>query len=469
MLPNLRPALLLATLAAASSFSCGGDAADVASGDEGISTRTYAYVTLARDFRRCAYPLCGGFWVRDVNRNREPVYVSELDFSEAGFDQETITRVVEAPVEELVIRGRLGAAEPRFQTRPLKIKEAYRGLPGANARDSDAFFTVETYDPPKQCITAPCNNHQARRLNLGGRARSVTTIDLAPIVETFVDGRWLSRRVTHHGAIVAGRIEQGQSFPAGRETLLVASQVFVRLPDTIGPCPELAIRCAPGFVATFDRNEDRCITPQECVVPASCGQTAPECAEGYELVTWATSPDACPAYACDPSFVIPPAPIGRCAVVRCGPGTRCTEDGPDACVPLLTCASMLCAPSSHCVESSEDGGDARCVADVWVEERVAVQSESPYRNDERRAWIFTSDAPGTQQVRLSFARFDLEDGYDFVIIQDAAGNELARYTGRLGPFTSQIFPGSSLRIVFTTDGSVTRPGFAIDRIDARTN
>jgi hypothetical protein len=107
-----------------------------------------------------------------------------------------------------------------------------------------------------------------------------------------------------------------------------------------------------------------------------------------------------------------------------------------------------------------------CVSD-WVSEEVLVGTPNPYRNNQRLGWIFTSEVPNTNAVRVHFASFDLEADYDFVIIQNEAGEELARYTGSLGEFTTDAFAGSSLVILFESDVSVTSSGFVIDRIDSR--
>lgn len=457
----------LSALLIAAATACGPAPGEpeATSGEDEISTRTPAYVTLRRDVRRCIAPLCGGYWIKDVNRSRAEVYVSALDFSEANLDDATIAKVHEAA--ELVIFGRLGPRESQFNTRPLVVLEAYRGLPGVTARTTDGFYSVTTNDPPIQCFAAPCNNDLARRLNSRAAQQSFTGVEVAPVLRGFVDAAWLVGRVERHGALVSAHFEDGQQFPAGRERLLVTSQIYIRLPDTTGPCPAMPIaRCPEGQVNVFGRNADRCIIPAGCVEPGFCTEAFPVCDEGYTLASWAAAPNGCEAYACDPSFVTEEAPIGRCALVRCAPGYHCVEDGPDACIPDLTCASVLCAPDTHCVE--QDGGPV-CVADEWVSEATALDSGNPYRNDQLRSWIFTSDLPNTTSVRLHFARFDLEDGYDFVIVQDANGNELARYTGALGEFTSDVFTGASVRIVFVSDYSITRTGFAIDHIDARAN
>jgi hypothetical protein len=412
-------------------------APDTGETEDAISTRTAAFVTLTRDTRRCIAPLCGGYWVTDVNKTNAPVYVSGFDFSESGLDEQSILHVQESLPEELVIRGRLGRKERQFDTRPLVVLEAYRGLPYVSVAAGDWFYSVSSNDPPITCITAPCNNDWATRLNRRFGPISFTGVSVANALRSFVDDEWLVNRIERGGALVAGQIVEGASFPGGPETILEASQVFLRLPESPGPCPQIRFPpCAEGFVRPTDRNGDRCVLPAgECVPEVACPEITASCDEGYQAVGW-TGADGCSAYACDPSFAIDFTQL-RCATVRCGAGTHCVEVGPDVCVS------------------------------DWVSEEVLVGTPNPYRNNQRLGWIFTSDVPNTNAVRVHFASFDLEADYDFAIIQNEVGEELARYTGSLGEFTTDAFAGSSLVILFESDVSVTSSGFVIDRIDAR--
>ncbi|MFO0722294.1 MAG: CUB domain-containing protein [Myxococcota bacterium] len=450
---------------------CGGEAilpqTELSPGTEedAISSSSPAYVTLRHDMRRCLAPLCGGFYIKDVNRNRAEVYVSGLDFSQSGLDEATIQVAQEAG--DLVIRGKLSAKEPRFQTRALIVLDAYRGLTGPTRQASDTFYGVTVNDPPIQCITAPCNNDVATPLNRGN-ARGFTSVDPAAMLPSFVDPNFLIARVEHHGAILAGHFEDGPVLGVGRASLLVPSQIYLKLPDVDAACPQARTPpCPDGQVQGFERNAERCVLPTMCVSTRACTRLLPTCADGYVSTRW-TGPDGCPAVTCDPVFSMSATPRpSRCLTVRCTAATHCVEDGPIACVPNLTCADIQCGPDTHCLDAG--GQDASCVADVWTPETVSVESAHPYRNRQNQAWIYTSEVSGATGVRIHFSSFDLEDGYDFVIIQGTDGTELGRYTGTLGDFTTPSFAGSSVRIVFQTDSSVTAAGFAIDRVDSRSN
>ncbi|NJM91149.1 MAG: hypothetical protein HC863_02530, partial [Myxococcales bacterium] len=78
-----------------------------------------------------------------------------------------------------------------------------------------------------------------------------------------------------------------------------------------------------------------------------------------------------------------------------------------------------------------------------------------YPNNYRRTWCI--QPAGGNAATLHFTTFDTESGYDFVEIKNAAGTQLSRTSGTVAPpdATSTL-----IAVKFTTDGSVTRPGFS---------
>jgi hypothetical protein len=140
------------------SLGCATSGNDETPSEDEISARNSAYVELRRDVRRCAAPRCGGYFITELNHEREERYVSALDFSQSGYDDATIADVNEAPPGELIIYGRLGPEEKQFGTRPLRVLEAFRGLPGEEPERGDLYYAVTAREPPQICITAPCNN-----------------------------------------------------------------------------------------------------------------------------------------------------------------------------------------------------------------------------------------------------------------------------------------------------------------------
>jgi hypothetical protein len=266
--------------------------------DEGV-----VYVTVRRDVRRCAAPLCGGYFLHELNRTTDERYVSGLDFSPSGLHDDTVSSALEATAD-LVLRGELGPAEPMFGTRALRVIDVYRGLPGVTPGPDDAFLTVHEREPPILCFAAPCNNEVATRLN-ASTTFTFTTLSVEGVTIPWINQAWLSAAIRRRGAIVAGHLEKGEHLPGGYEEILRVSRVYVHLHDTARACPPRPhVACVRGKVATYRRTEDRCLDFDACVDPGICPEYVPVCTDGYTLVSWPSSPSGCMAYACDPSFEV---------------------------------------------------------------------------------------------------------------------------------------------------------------------
>ena len=269
---------------------------DMEQADESQALSTYftSYVTLRYDMRRCISPLCGGYWVRSVNgaASQEETYVSALDFSRAKMSEET-QALVRDGISEVIVKGRLGAREPQFNTRKLVVYGAWRGMPGVKPSAQAVFYRVD--DKGIVCIKAPCPSLEARKLN-GYKRAMVADIDVRDAALSGVDQRWLAGRVARHGALVAGTLEG---------LTLDASQVYVQLPDSVGPCPAMPeFACGYGLTPVYSRTEDRCTVWSKCVKKVTCPLVKPYCPPGYAAESWAGTANGCSMFACVPEFVV---------------------------------------------------------------------------------------------------------------------------------------------------------------------
>ncbi len=261
------------------------------------------YVTVRADHRRCVAPRCGGYFLRDVNQQGDERYASRLDFTQARLPANALFDARSAPADELVLRGRWGGWEGRFHTRPFVVLDAYRGMPGVNARTGDAFYRVSPRTPPIACLVAPCPNEIATVLNTDVKV-AIDRVSVESAALPLVDQGWLGSRAEDHGAVVAGVLVPGDHFPGGYEKVLDARQVFIHLPERVGPCPAMPIVYCEGNVPIYERTDDRCLVQRGCVEPELCMPFVPECSEGYSLSRWAAAPNGCAAFACDPTFVL---------------------------------------------------------------------------------------------------------------------------------------------------------------------
>lgn len=255
---------------------------------------TDSFVSVRRDYRRCMAPLCGGYWVKDLNRSTAERYVSALDFSLTFLDENDQQAVTGAPDRSVVLYGRLGKRDSGFYTRAFTVAEAYRALPGASVESGDQFYTV---NPTKiACITTPCHNLQAERVNRATGSKMVSSVDVTDAQMSLVDSAWLTNRATYGRAVVAGSVVKRKG-----ALVLDASQIFLRLPDRATSCPKPSIaECPEGLVHGWTRDENRCLMPTGCLEPLFCIAMVPSCDEGYTLVSWENQ---CTQYACDPEFV----------------------------------------------------------------------------------------------------------------------------------------------------------------------
>ena len=281
-------------------IGCGGNAAEGESEDE-LSATKLTHVSLRRDERRCAAPTCGGFYVRDANKGTAEQYVETLDFSASKLDEATIAGINAAPASELVLQGRLTAVSSKSKQRSFRVTSAFRGMPGLAVPSGDAVYATAT--TRIQCVAAPCLDKTATKIN-DGSVTYFSTLDLGAASAGFVDQAWLASRVRDHGALVAAQVVDGAKLQTGADKVLAAAQVFVKLPEAVACPPNRAmpIQCAAGQVATFARDENRCLTQVACVKPGVCSQLVPSCGAGYSLVQWRSGASGCQTSVCEPTF-----------------------------------------------------------------------------------------------------------------------------------------------------------------------
>lgn len=270
-----------------------------------LSAASNSWVTLRHDYRKCMAPLCGGYWVRDVNRKTAERYVSALVLPPASFDAATSAKVTGAPTEELVLRGKLGPKDVKFKTQTFIVAAAYRGMPGKAPVAGDSFYSAKPRSPKISCVAAPCSNEVATKLNFTAPNYFMDyAVNRAAAV--FVDQQWLTLRVRDHGAVVAGTIVAGKKYPMGAAPTLDASQVYINVKDMAGPCPVFKLAACPaGTARAYSRDANLCVLPGACVTAKACPAKAPaQCAANYALTAWNPTGGAkCLTFACDPAFV----------------------------------------------------------------------------------------------------------------------------------------------------------------------
>ena len=98
--------------------------------------------------------------------------------------------------------------------------------------------------------------------------------------------------------------------------------------------------------------------------------------------------------------------------------------------------------------------------DGWIFVDAPIDSPHPYADDYAGEALI--EHPGAAELRLHFTRLETEPGYDFVHIEDAAGDVVASYCGSLGAFVTDPIPGNTAAIQLLTDYSITAYGMEIE-------
>ena len=104
------------------------------------------------------------------------------------------------------------------------------------------------------------------------------------------------------------------------------------------------------------------------------------------------------------------------------------------------------------------GAAASVEGGVSLLDPVVIESPHPYGNNLNRVWT-VQGIPGASSTSVYFDYIDLEQGYDFLYLQDAAGNTVQQWTGYEADVLSDSVPGSSCRLVLSSDYSVAYDGF----------
>jgi len=118
------------------------------------------------------------------------------------------------------------------------------------------------------------------------------------------------------------------------------------------------------------------------------------------------------------------------------------------------------------VTATASGGSTPPPTGTWTAETKNVSSAnypSDYPNNVDKTDTFTKS--GATKMRVHFSAFATESGYDKVYILNGAGTVLATYDGSKGAFTSAEVDGDTIKVRFTSDGSVVAAGWKIDKIE----
>ena len=243
-----------------------------------IRNENFSYYTVRADLRRCASPMCGGFFIKLVNhvrtrcadgRNMAECYVAEIDWNRQP-SGEPRTMLVRGDLSQRWFQG-----SRRFGV--LRVIESWRA---ASERPPEGmFFRVK--DLGIRCITHPCLSHQDERLNSYMR-RKIAGVNLNRAQASADTVASADQAMTSSGGILVAGTHRSVSGPAGRAATLDATQFYLRASGPVAKKTCIKTGCS-GQVCSDEsvfttcewRREYECYRSARCERQASgeCGFT----------------------------------------------------------------------------------------------------------------------------------------------------------------------------------------------------
>lgn len=194
------------------------------------------YYSVRQDFRRCVFPLCGGNWVKEVNRKltrcvdgsfAEECYVATFDWSgvNLGADAETVQNTIEGGLG--IVRGSIVARRFAGFGRMGEMVPSEAWVQGGTTEPTGTYFRAR--DNGIRCITFPCFTIAEQALNTGEQY-TVSDLDLSGAgADDKAIAAGYDALFTPSGVIAAGANETvPNAGPAGDAVVLRASQFYTR-------------------------------------------------------------------------------------------------------------------------------------------------------------------------------------------------------------------------------------------------
>lgn len=259
-----------------------------ASGNLAAGDDSYYQVT-RRDARKCAYPMCGGYFVEAPNKQRtrcsDGVFRSECYVAEINFDK-TTPAVGDDFRQEFsqgygIVKGSLGTLDSPLGE--FGVLFAYQGWRAqALAKPTAPVYRLELSGV--RCFAYPCPNIHAHRLNTH-RTDSIAEVDLSAFEGKFPDAVQAAYADLATPGILASGPYRPVTGPGGKSKVLVAKE-FYRLEGMSAPAddghPPTGRACTYG-------HDGQCPEGQYCEtgVTGACNSkgVAGTCQERPEICT----------------------------------------------------------------------------------------------------------------------------------------------------------------------------------------
>lgn len=102
---------------------------------------------------------------------------------------------------------------------------------------------------------------------------------------------------------------------------------------------------------------------------------------------------------------------------------------------------------------------------MWTFNELAISTKHPYDANFTQTWEVKVE--GAKEIALYFAKFDLENKYDYLELYDADGKLITKLTGGMGDSFTDAIPGDYVKLVFKTDNIINSYGFDLTKVAYR--
>lgn len=204
-----------------------------------VDAKAEPYLIVTRvDARKCAYPVCGGYFVKAVNspvtrcadgKLAKECHAAELDTRALGWsDEQRATFEASFGQGKALVKGAI-EPQPRglFSGEVLRVSEAWQAQ-GSNKRPVGTFFSLKNNGVV--CIQAPCPSFSLTTLNRATPERTIDSPDFSPAraPEEAIKAAWLALEqgpILAAGAVVPFASGGLQGTVYGRK--LLASEFYL--------------------------------------------------------------------------------------------------------------------------------------------------------------------------------------------------------------------------------------------------
>jgi hypothetical protein len=230
------------------------------------SVQNSTFYTVRADMRKCASPMCGGYFVKRVNqsvtkcangRNMPECYVADIDWNGAS----------EVEASKALIRGTIHTKGDRHgKYGVLKVLEAWQAV--SDGSSNGEFYRVR--DLGVRCIAAPCETHHEAKLNTT-ISRNVAGVNLP---SNGTSESIYKSLTSEDGVLVIGSLADVTG-PAGRSKTLNATRVYLPTNATAALKPCIKTGCSKQICADEEMMSTCDYRPEfECYKKAACERQA---------------------------------------------------------------------------------------------------------------------------------------------------------------------------------------------------